>query len=629
VIGGTTFTLAQVQAFDGSQTVSTGEGTLTLDGYTGDSFGGTIDYTYTLDATIDNDSKSATGNDAVTLDHFDDSLAIQVNGVGGTTASDNLVIRAIDDVPEFTNIADSNNDGIVELSAPNVSATYSQQFADWNYGADGPSDNLNFDIGVTVGNAIVTTSSSSQVVIDLKDPDGNSAGVLTLNANGDDSLVVSARDPDLTTDKLLTGDVTVGGPSLTKTINSSISDLEVTVTASDGDSTLGESKDDEVNPSNQGWGVSDNQVDPGESLTFSFSNSVDTFEFKTTGFTGGNQANNVASLAITVNYDDGSFGTLTTSSISGQLTAVHELAGFDSGKGINSVTVESNEPSGGDGFRLNDVTVGQFVSHDPDSLDYSFTLGSLAVQDGDGDTAEQAFSVHLDGSATGSFSVSPIALDLDGDGAEYLSRDAGVVFTDENSGESVSTAWVGADDGLLVIDANNSGTVDESREYVFTEWSDTAETDMEAVREVFDTNNNGMLDAGDEAWSQFAVWQDANSDGKTDEGELSSLYQLGVESIALDYAAVSESRTDADGDVLVHGQSQVNWMDGSVTLAEDTSFAISAGEVLLEDEEALFQEDGSDSHTTPETSFSTVQVDVPVNGTQPFEDLDTSTNSIE
>jgi VCBS repeat-containing protein len=57
VIGGTTFTLAQVQAFNGTQTVNTGEGVLTLTGYSGNSFGGTISYSYTLSATIDNDSK--------------------------------------------------------------------------------------------------------------------------------------------------------------------------------------------------------------------------------------------------------------------------------------------------------------------------------------------------------------------------------------------------------------------------------------------------------------------------------------------------------------------------------------------------------------------------------------------
>jgi VCBS repeat-containing protein len=98
-IGGTTFTLAQMQAFNGTQTVNTGEGVLTLTGYSGNSFGGTVSYSYTLSATIDNDSKVPSGNDAVTLNNFDDSIHVTVSGIGGTTAGDDLVVRAIDDVP--------------------------------------------------------------------------------------------------------------------------------------------------------------------------------------------------------------------------------------------------------------------------------------------------------------------------------------------------------------------------------------------------------------------------------------------------------------------------------------------------------------------------------------------------
>src|SRR4029079_18265382 len=102
VVGGTAYTLAQGQAFNGTQTVNTGEGVLTLTGYSGNSFGGTVSWSYTLSATIDNDSKVPAGNDAVTLTSFDDSIHIVVNGIGGTSAGDDVVVRAIDDVPAAT-----------------------------------------------------------------------------------------------------------------------------------------------------------------------------------------------------------------------------------------------------------------------------------------------------------------------------------------------------------------------------------------------------------------------------------------------------------------------------------------------------------------------------------------------
>ena len=110
----------------------------------------------------------------------------------------------------------------------------------------------------------------------------------------------------------------------------------------------------------------------------------------------------------------------------------------------------------------------------------------------------------------------------------------------DGSDEAIRTAWVAAGDALLVFDANNSGTVDASREYVFTEWAEAATSDMAALREVFDTNQDDVLDASDDNWDQFKVWQDANSDGVTDEGELKSLDEAGITSIALTYNETSE-----------------------------------------------------------------------------------------
>ncbi|WOJ95024.1 retention module-containing protein [Congregibacter variabilis] len=270
---------------------------------------------------------------------------------------------------------------------------------------------------------------------------------------------------------------------------------------------------------------------------------------------------------------------------------------------LGGVPVDFNIGGSGGSFTLSDVGqpfyalrftatpyvdgVTQGTGKNADSSDYlvksvayapiSFTNAQFTydVTDEQGNVSDPATVIIEQSSA-------PIALDLDDDGVEYLSRDAGVIFTDQVTGESVNTAWVAPDDGLLVIDANQSGTVDETREYVFTEWSENAETDMEAVAEVFDTNQNSQLDPGDEAWSQFAVWQDADSDGVTDEGELRSLDDLGVESIDLSYTEDSASGIAADGDVAIHGRSNVTWTDGSVTTAEDASFAIDIADVLVD-----------------------------------------------
>ena len=241
------------------------------------------------------------------------------------------------------------------------------------------------------------------------------------------------------------------------------------------------------------------------------------------------------------------------------------------------------------------------------TIDISHATITLSEADGGGtydfgDAIEDKDDVHIEYVD----SDAPIAVDLDGDGVEYINMDSGVVFTDQATGESVSTAWVAPDDGMLVIDANNSGTVDETREYVFTEWSETAETDLQAVAEVFDTNQDGVLDAQDEQWDQFAIWQDADSDGVTDEGELVPLSELGIESISLTYNEDSESGTAADGDVVIHGQSTVTFTDGSTAIAEDASFVVSAGDVLSDDDTVEIPAAGEDGQaaTSQESTAS-------------------------
>jgi len=253
-----------------------------------------------------------------------------------------------------------------------------------------------------------------------------------------------------------------------------------------------------------------------------------------------------------------------------------DIAANEIGFMFNEVAISAGSTDGNSAsFKLGQFSLAEEVAGEPVDLQFDI-VGSDA--DGDSTSGTISFTLTPPGSA-------PVAIDLDGDGLEYLSLQADVVFNDQSTGESVNTAWVASDDGLLVIDANNSGTVDTTSEYVFTEWSETAQTDLEAIAEVFDTNQDGVLDAQDERFDEFAVWQDADSDGVTDEGELSSLTDLGIESIELTYREGSEDRVDGEGDVTVFGQANVNYVDGSTTTAEDVSFAVEAADLLSEEDD--------------------------------------------
>src|SRR5207245_11429610 len=44
----------------------------------------------------------------------------------------------------------------------------------------------------------------------------------------------------------------------------------------------------------------------------------------------------------------------------------------------------------------------------------------------------------------------------------------------------------------------------------------------------FDSNHDGVIDARDARFGELMVWQDANQNGRTDPGELTSLTDLGI-----------------------------------------------------------------------------------------------------
>jgi len=165
--------------------------------------------------------------------------------------------------------------------------------------------------------------------------------------------------------------------------------------------------------------------------------------------------------------------------------------------------------------------------------------------------------------------VPPVVIDLDGDGVEFLSTEEGVMFDVDGDGVEEKTAWAGNDDALLVYDKDDDGNITDHDEISFTGYAEGAETDLEGLR-AFDTDDDGLLDSDDEEWGRFKLWQDKDGDGKVDEGELISLDEAGIESVGL-YSDLS-SYSAADGDVHVHGESEVIWKDGRIGSAADSSF---------------------------------------------------------
>ena len=81
--------------------------------------------------------------------------------------------------------------------------------------------------------------------------------------------------------------------------------------------------------------------------------------------------------------------------------------------------------------------------------------------------------------------------------------------------------------------------------------SAAASTDLQALA-AFDSNGDGQLSSADANFGNFAVWQDANSNGVADAGEVQSLTARGITSISLSTDGISYSA--AGGDVRLPGR---------------------------------------------------------------------------
>lgn len=139
--------------------------------------------------------------------------------------------------------------------------------------------------------------------------------------------------------------------------------------------------------------------------------------------------------------------------------------------------------------------------------------------------------------------ISPLVLDLDGDGIELtnITTTADTVYWDiDMDGFAEQSAWVAADDGLLAIDLNADGIINDHSE-LFGNHTGGANnySDGFAALSAYDSNTDGYITSSDTDFTDLLVWQDVNQDGYSQSSELSSLTDLGITSINLGASLVS------------------------------------------------------------------------------------------
>ena len=191
---------------------------------------------------------------------------------------------------------------------------------------------------------------------------------------------------------------------------------------------------------------------------------------------------------------------------------------------------------------------------------------------------------------TAEVTKSPLVVDLDGDGVETVGVSEGVYFDHDGNGFAEKSGWVGKDDGILVRDINNNGTIDNGTELfgnnsVLSSGAKAA-NGFEALKEL-DSNKDGVFNSSDEAWNTVKVWKDSNQNGIVDNSELLSLEQANIAGINLNY----NEQELVDGNGNTHAQTgtiiKTDGSSGTITdvwFDADTADTIDQAEVIIPDD---------------------------------------------
>ncbi|MHB1353503.1 MAG: Ig-like domain-containing protein [Thiobacillus sp.] len=203
------------------------------------------------------------------------------------------------------------------------------------------------------------------------------------------------------------------------------------------------------------------------------------------------------------------------------------------------------------------------------------------------------FGPYLPPTPPGGGGKKPIAIDLNGNGFEFINvNDSNVFFDVNGDGWKRRTAWVAPGDGLLAYDVDGNGKIDKASEIGFAQYKNGAQTDLEGLA-AFDTNGDGRFTSADDAWARFGVWQDSNQNGITDAGEFKSLDAMGINAVEL----TGDGQFAVVNGQTVHGIGSMEKTDGSRLAIADVTLAYS-------NETQIPQPDGSTVSVTPASPFS-------------------------
>ncbi len=178
------------------------------------------------------------------------------------------------------------------------------------------------------------------------------------------------------------------------------------------------------------------------------------------------------------------------------------------------------------------------------------------------------FDIPFDEAAgSGTPGADPLLVDLNGDGViGTTSVDNGAHFDHRVDGFAEKSAWVSDEDGVLVIDKNENGIIDNGSEifgnnYIKNSGS-LAKNGFDALKDL-DSNNDGVISAEDAEFNNIKILKG--------NGELISLEEAGITSINL--SSTTKNTVDENGNTLVSQGTFVR-NDGSIGSLGDFNLVV-------------------------------------------------------